>query len=73
MKQFVVLYRSEYRDAIMTDNDIPFGFECWADDIEHAEEQCVDSEPDGVIVYVFEGDSYNAALDEYYQSMYRVI
>jgi len=70
MKQYVVLYRI---DAIMADNDIPFGFECWADNMEQAEEQCVNSEPDGDIVWVFEVDSYNAALNEYYQSMYRVI
>lgn len=63
MKEFVVLYRVE---SIMTALDSPFGFVCWAEDVDHAEEQCLNAEPDGDIVWVVEGNSYDDALDNYY-------
>ena len=63
MKSYVVLYRIE---SIMTPLDSPFGFQCWADDTDHAEEQCINAYPDADIVWLVEGDSMQDALDDYY-------
>ena len=54
MKSYIVLYRIE---SIMTPLDSPFGFQCWADDTDHAEEQCINAYPDADIVWLVEGDS----------------
>lgn len=67
MNAYVVLYRIE---SIMAPTDEPFGFECYADDTDHAEEQCVNAYPDADVVWVYEGigsDDYQDALDDYYQ------
>jgi hypothetical protein len=66
LKEYCVLYRIE---SIMTPLDAPFGFMCMADDVDHAEEQCINSYPDADIVWVFSqipSTSYAAALDDYY-------
>jgi len=66
MKNYVVLYRVE---SIMTPLDAPFGFQCWADDADHAEEQCFNAYPDADIVWVWqgaEGVGMQSALDDYY-------
>ena len=70
MRDYVVLYRIE---KIMHPLDAPFGFICAADDVERAEEQCLNAYPDAGIVWVDEYASYyererayQAALDEYY-------
>lgn len=63
LKQYIVLYRIE---SIMSPLDAPFGFNCWAEDMDHAEEQLTCAEPDANIVWVFYGDNYQVALDDYY-------
>jgi hypothetical protein len=63
MKEYIVLYRQE---EVMTVLDAPFGFACWADDADHAEEQCLNAYPDADIVWVWEGDSMQDALDDYW-------
>ena len=68
MKNYVVLYR---RDDIQSPMDEPFGFQCWADDTDHAEEQCLNADPDADIVWVWqgaEGVGMQSALDSYYGS-----
>jgi hypothetical protein len=63
MKEFIVLYRQE---EVMTALDAPFGFACWADDADHAEEQCLNAYPDADIVWVWEGSDMIDALDDYW-------
>lgn len=66
MKRYIVLYREE---KIMAPADPPFGFVCMADDVDHAEEQCVDANPDGDIVWVYEGEGdMSDALEDYWTS-----
>ena len=63
---YVVLYRIE---AIMSPLDSPFGFQCCAADADHAEEQCLNANPDGSVVWVWqgrEGVGMQPALDDYY-------
>ncbi len=62
MKQYMVLY---YIDSIMSKHDYPFGFECWADDADHAKEQAFNAYPDCEVVYVKDGVSYKEALEGY--------
>jgi hypothetical protein len=61
MMNFIVLYRTKY----LTELEEPFGFKCRADDIEHAEEQLINAEPDADIVWVVEANNYQEALDDY--------
>lgn len=63
MNSYVVLYRIE---SIMSPLDAPFGFVCQADDPDHAEEQAINAYPDCDVVWVSNGDSYQAALDDFY-------
>ena len=66
MKNYVVLYR---RNDIQSPLDEPFGFQCWAESTDHAEEQCLNADPDADIVWVWqgkEGVGMQPALDEYY-------
>ena len=66
MKNYVVLYRI---DSIMTPIDEPFGFQCYADDVDHAEEQCANAYPDCDVVWVWlgaENVGMQPALDDYY-------
>lgn len=69
MKTYIVLYhwlnkrmRTDYLSPLAP----PFGFRCHADDTEHAEEQCENAYPDCDIVWVWEGDSMQDALDDYW-------
>ena len=64
MKNYIVLYRIE---SIMCPADPPFGFQCWADDTDHAEEQCLNAYPDCSVVWVWQGEKFADALDDYYQ------
>lgn len=59
---YIVLYRTDYSAPM----DPPFGFRCDADDTDHAEEQCLNAYPDCDIVWVWLGDSYQDALDDYW-------
>lgn len=69
MKPYIVLYRQE---AIMAPSDPPFGFACWADDADHAEEQCMNCYPDSDVVWVYRGVGvdtrfdYQDALNDYF-------
>lgn len=63
MKTYIVLYREEY----LLPADPPLGFRCEADDTEHAEEQCDNAYPGCDIVWIWEGDSLQDALDDYWQ------
>lgn len=66
LKNYVVLYRIE---PIMTALDEPFGFQCYAEDTDHAEEQCINAYPDADVVWVWqgaEGVGMQPALDDYY-------
>lgn len=61
MKHFVVLYTEEGMDQ----DEPPLIFKCWADDREHAEEQCRDANPGVDIALVSDGCVYDA-LASYY-------
>lgn len=62
MTPFVVLYRTKY----LTELEEPFGFYCEADNLDHAEEQLINAEPDADIVWVVETNNYQEALSNYY-------
>lgn len=67
MNNYVVLYRQNDIQNVL---EAPFGFQCYADDVDHAEEQCLDAYPDADIVWVWhgaEGVGMQPALDEFYQ------
>jgi hypothetical protein len=66
LKNYVVLYRIE---SVMTALDAPFGFQCYAEDTDHAEEQCINAYPDADVVWVWQGEEgvgMQPALDDYY-------
>ena len=66
MKNYVVLYRIE---SVMSPLDEPFGFQCYADDTDHAEEQCVNAYPDADVVWVWQGQEgvgMGPALQDYW-------
>jgi hypothetical protein len=64
MNTYVVLYRNNGLSLL----DAPFGFRCQAENADHAEDQCLDAEPDADIVWVVQTDDYQAALDDYYET-----
>jgi hypothetical protein len=67
MKNYVVLYREPTQNPLTE----PLGFQCWADDTNHAEEQCENAYPNCDIVWVWhgpEGVGMQPALDDYYGS-----
>lgn len=55
-----------YRDAEQLPADLPQGFRCKADDTEHAEEQFHNAYPNGDLLWIWWGDDFNDALDDYY-------
>ena len=63
MEQYTVLYRIE---SIQAPSDHPFGFMCWAEDADHAEEQCLNACPDCDVVWVLDTDDYRIALNNFY-------
>lgn len=66
MKNYVVLYR---RNDIQSVGESPFGFQCYAENVDHAEEQCLNADPDADIVWVWqgpEGVGMQPALNNYY-------
>ena len=68
MQNYVVLYRDE---KIMCPTDAPFGFQCWAENTDHAEEQCENAYPGCDIVWVWQGPNstgMEAALGDYYNN-----
>jgi len=67
MKQYTVLYRIE---SSMAPLDAPFGFQCHADDADHAEEQCLNAYPGCDVVWIHEGshaNGYKEALTEFWE------
>jgi hypothetical protein len=51
--------------------DDPFlvqAFACMADDGDHAEEQCLDAEPDAEVLWVHYGDDALAAMHSYWDT-----
>ena len=65
MKSYTVLYRIE---SVMSPIDAPFGFICDAENTDHAEEQCLNAYPDCDVMWVANGNSYNAALDIFWSA-----
>lgn len=63
MVSYICLYRIE---SVMCPADPPFGFQCWAEDADHAEEQCLNAYPDCSVVWVWQGETMADALDDYY-------
>lgn len=61
MTFFTVLYRNGHMGFL----EEPLGFQCWADDSNHAEEQCEDAERDeGLdIVWVHETPTEHTVAD----------
>lgn len=63
MSDYVVLYW----EPLCLPADPPLAFVCQADDVEHAEEQCIDAEGDGTeIAWVWEGESVEDAYNDYW-------
>jgi hypothetical protein len=68
LKNYVVLYRIE---SIMTPLDAPFGFQCYAEDSDHAEEQCLNAYGDCDVVWVHQSNpdvGMSEALTDYWNS-----
>jgi len=68
LRNFVVLYRD---DSIMSDEDDPFGFQCYAESSDHATEQCLDAYDGCNVVWVWQGPAgvgLKPALNEYWAS-----
>lgn len=61
LHNFIVLFRDVGDGPVST----PLVFHCQADDGDHAEEQCVDAYPDCNVVWVYRGDDWQAAFDEW--------
>ena len=64
MNEYIVLYRN----SNCLPCDPPFGFRCQAEDTDHAEEQCVDAEPDADIVWVVDTSNYQDALKNWWNA-----
>lgn len=64
LSDFVVLYRIE---SLVRAADHPFGFICKADDSDHAEEQCLNAYPECDVVWVEQTNSYENALEKYWE------
>ena len=63
---YIVLYKTKQQAPC----DAPLGFVCYAEDSDHAKEQCLDAEPDvDIVVWVVETESYPAALDDYVDAL----
>lgn len=62
MNTFTVLYRTP---DLFADEE-PFAFRCEADDVDHAEEQCGDAEPNADIVWVAQTGDVQVTFLNYY-------
>jgi hypothetical protein len=65
---FVVLYRT----AEMLPTEAPLCFQCWGDDSDHAEEQCLNAYSDCDVVWVWEGPEgvgMMPAFDDYWNDL----
>ena len=63
MQPYVVLYRNEH---LMAPADAPFSFKCWAENVDHAEEQLLNTDPDAEPVWVVQTENVDAALYSYW-------
>ena len=63
LKQYMILYRMD--NEVLID---PWGYKVMAEDIDHAEEQFYNAEPDAEIVWIVETDNYSDALEDYYNN-----
>lgn len=63
LKSYIVLYHEPDNEALVID---PWGYKVLAEDLDHAEEQFYNAEPDCKILWVVETDDYNDALNDYY-------
>lgn len=63
MNAYVVLFR-EADDAHPA--NAPLLFHCQADDSDHAEEQCEDAYPDCCVAWVYQGNDWQAAFDDWF-------
>lgn len=61
MTMFTVLYTYD----LLFDADGPLVYQCWAEDYDHAEEQFVDAEPEGNVLWISETDEPSDALEEW--------
>jgi hypothetical protein len=68
MKDYVVLYRIDGYSAL----DIPFAFVCGAEDTVHVEEQMLNFCEDAEIVWIYQGNDVDLALDDYWDFEYGV-
>lgn len=69
LRNYVVLFRNSEANPL----DQPFGFQCWAENGDHAEEQCINAYPDCDVVWVWhgpEGVGIQPALNDYYGSSF---
>ena len=68
---FVVLYRT----AEMMPIEAPMCFQCWAEDSDHAEEQCCNAYPECDVLWVWQGEDgvgVQAAFDDYWNDLQMV-
>lgn len=61
LNEFVVIYDAGGNASCM----VPEAFCCFAEDSDHADEQCQDAYPDCTVLEVYEGYSGEDALDDY--------
>lgn len=67
LKNHVVLYRPAGSPPL----DEPQGFQCWAEDGDHAEEQCLNAYPQADVLWVWQGEfglGMRPALEDYYST-----
>ena len=60
MLPFIILYTNQ-------DFNVPEAWACEADDVEHAEEQFENAEPDAVITWIVQTDDVCEAYDTYHR------
>lgn len=63
-RNYVVLYRRDY----LLPADPPLAFRCLAEDADHAEEQCLNAEPDADVVWIVDTISPEAAYQDYWNN-----
>lgn len=52
LKNYVVLFREAQSMTVL---DLPLGFQCYAENLDHAQEQCLNAYPDCEIVWLWQG------------------
>jgi len=61
MSPYIVLYKLPTQNTF----ENPYAFECQADDMEHAEEQCLNAYPDAYIEWTHPGTDLEDAMADY--------